>query len=53
MGSLDPLESVPNPLQPPLCSGALEVDLDDEQHLVVLAANGLEEAVVTVDVEEH
>jgi hypothetical protein len=34
-------------------TGALEVDLDDEQHLVVLAANGLEEAVVTVDVEEH
>jgi hypothetical protein len=34
-------------------TGALEVDLDDEQHLVVLAANGLEEAVVTDDVEEH
>lgn len=34
-------------------SGALEVDLDEEQPLVVLAADGLEEAAAADDVEEH
>ena len=34
-------------------AGALEVDLDEEQPLVVLAADGLEEAAAADDVEEH
>jgi hypothetical protein len=32
---------------------ALKVDLDEEQPLVVLAADGLEEAAAADDVEEH
>lgn len=102
VGSLQPLEGVPNPLQPPLMllpkpaptdlktrfpnpksrggrgqsegrakgaraakpaefsyleieglAGALEVDLDEEQPLVVLAADGLEEAAAADDLDEH
>jgi hypothetical protein len=94
MGPINPLERLPNPLQPPLVllrkknsggisrprsgtksegihewgrrapahagylevdglAGALEVDLDEEQPLVVLAADGLEEAAAADDVEEH
>jgi len=60
VGALDPLERVPNPLQPPLVlpevdglAGALEVDLDEEQALIVLAADGLEAAAASDDIEEH
>jgi hypothetical protein len=34
-------------------AGALEVDLDEEQPLIVLAADGLEAAAASDDVEEH
>jgi hypothetical protein len=34
-------------------AGALKVDLDEEQPLVVLAPDGLEEAAAADDVEEH
>jgi hypothetical protein len=60
VGTLYPLERVPDPLQPPLMllevdglASALEVDLDEEEPLIVLAADGLEEATTADDIEEH
>lgn len=60
VGALEALEGPPDPLQPPLVlleverlACALEVDLDEEEALVVLAEDGLEEAAAGDDVEEH
>lgn len=60
VGALEPLERPPDPLQPPLMvleveglPGALEVDLDEEEALVVLAEDGLEEAAAADEVEQH
>lgn len=60
VGALEPLERPADPLQPPLMvleveglPGALEVDLDEEEALVVLAEDGLEEAAAADEVEQH